>query len=79
MAHINKVVRSINMRGEQQCVDVFVRPDGSFGFDEYRRDPEDPGRGWYSIGGYGGLEFSNADLALGAALTAVYWLKAAIS
>ena len=26
-----------------RCVDIFRRPDGSFGFDEFRRDPEDMG------------------------------------
>jgi hypothetical protein len=47
MAHINKVVRSINQTGESICVDVFVRPDGSYGFEEYRREPE-AGRGLVS-------------------------------
>ncbi|ATG43292.1 hypothetical protein PhaeoP18_01333 [Phaeobacter piscinae] len=44
MAHINKVIRSINLDGELICTDIFQRPDGSYGFDEFRRDPED-GRG----------------------------------
>jgi len=26
-----------------RCVDVFARPDGTFGFEEFRRDPEDMG------------------------------------
>ena len=41
MAHLNKVIRSINAPGDARCVDLFARPDGSFGFEEYRRDPED--------------------------------------
>ena len=28
-----------------RCVDVFSRPDGTFGFEEFRRDPEDMGHG----------------------------------
>jgi hypothetical protein len=24
-----------------RCVDIFRRPDGSYGFEEFRRDPED--------------------------------------
>jgi hypothetical protein len=26
-----------------RCVDVFARPNGTFGFEEFRRDPEDVG------------------------------------
>jgi hypothetical protein len=26
-----------------RCVDIFSRPDGTFGFEEFRRDPEDRG------------------------------------
>jgi hypothetical protein len=26
-----------------RCIDIFVRGDGTFGFEEYRRDPEDAG------------------------------------
>lgn len=77
MAHKNRVCRSINMRGDSICVDVFMRPDGSFGFDEYRRDPEDP-TGWYSIGNYGDLRFATADLALASALAEVNWLAEAM-
>ncbi len=74
MAHENKVIRSINLTGEHICVDIFERPDGSFGFDEFRREPED-GRGWFSIGHYGAERFDNADEALSAALREVAWLK----
>ena len=41
MAHDNKVVQSFNLDGGSRCVDVFLRPDGSFGFEEYRREAED--------------------------------------
>lgn len=77
MAHVNKVVRSINLDGETICVDIFVRPDGSYGFDEFRRDPED-GRGWYSIGHHGDREFESAEAALDEAMRMVGWLRTAI-
>ena len=73
MAHTNKVIRSINLDGETICVDVFLRPDGSYGFDEFRRDPED-GRGWYSIGHHGAACFGTFDQAFAAAKEKVSWL-----
>ena len=74
MAHINKVMRSINQPGENICVDMFVRPDGSYGFEEYRREPED-GRGWYPIGYYAEQRYTDLDIALAAARSAVAWLR----
>ena len=75
MAHENKVIRSVNLDGDSVCVDVFQRPDGSFGFDEFRRDPEDM-RGWYSIGHHGATRFDTFEAARTAALAAVSWLDA---
>lgn len=77
MAKANTILRSINLDGETVCVDIFARPDGSFGFDEYRRDPED-GRGWFSIGDHGTQAFDSADAALRAARQAVAWLDDAL-
>ena len=74
MAHANKVLRSINAPGETRCVDTFRRPDGSFGFEEYRRDPED-GRGWFPVGFHSGRIFGTEDEALNAARDAVDWLS----
>lgn len=78
MAHINKVIRSINLDGETICVDVFLRPDATYGFDEFRRDPED-GRGWYSIGHHGAASFETFDQALEEAKAKVSWLTDAMS
>ena len=77
MAHVNKVIRSSNQVGEGRCVDLFQRPDGSFGFEEYRRDPEDP-RGWYPVGYHSEEQFSSADDALQAARLKVAWLDGAL-
>jgi hypothetical protein len=73
----NLVVKSINAAGEDRCVDIFCRPDGTFGFDEYRRDVEDQ-RGWFAIGFHGDKTFETETAALTDALSAVSWLKEAI-
>lgn len=75
MAHINKVMQSINLDGAYICVDIFQRPDGTYGFDEFRRDPEDS-KGWYSIGYYGDQVFEDVETALAQAKEAVHWLSA---
>lgn len=72
-----KVLRSLEMPGGERCVDLFVRPDGTFGFEEYRRDMEDR-RGWFPIGFHGQRTFAGEDAALEAALAAVPWLKDAV-
>lgn len=73
MAHENKVLLSVNLGGDTVCVDVFQRREGSFGFDEFRRDPEDP-RGWFSIGHHGDRTFETAEAALAAAKSEIGWL-----
>jgi 8-oxo-dGTP diphosphatase len=37
----NKVLASLENSYGDYCVDIFTRPDGSFGFEEHRRDPEE--------------------------------------
>jgi hypothetical protein len=56
-----------------RCVDVFSRPDGTFGFEEFRRDPEDMGA-WTPVSYYSRTEYPTADAALVAARQAVRWL-----
>ena len=55
------------------CVDLFRRPDGTFGFEEYRREIED-GRGWYPVGFHGERVFGSREAALADALERVIWL-----
>jgi len=74
MAHAHTVIHSINHDGDTICVDVFQRPDGSFGFEEFRRDPED-GRGWFAIGHHGHEAFASVDAALEAAASRIAWLE----
>ena len=74
MAHANKVIRSINNEDASLCVDIFRRPDGSIGFEEYRRDLEDV-RGWFAIGGHADRVFDDEANALHRAKTDVPWLR----
>ena len=75
MAPKNKVLQSINLDGETQCVDIYQRPDGSYGFEEFRRDTED-NRGWFPIGFYSEKIFDSEETALAEARAKVRWLKA---
>ena len=74
MAHENKVLRSIETTDGGRCVDLFERPDGTFGFEEYRRDSED-GRGWFPIGFHQDKAFPSENDALRTALETVPWLR----
>ena len=56
-----------------RCVDVFRRPDGSFGFEEFRRDPEDMGV-WTPVAYFSQRVFTGEDEARSAAVDAVPWL-----
>ena len=70
----NRVLRSIETDSGNRCVDIFVRPDGSAGFEEYRRDSED-GRGWFPVGFHAAYVYATESAALDAALDAVSWLR----
>jgi hypothetical protein len=69
-----RVVDSIQNHEADRCVDIFVRDDGTFGFEEYRRDVED-GRGWFSLDHYAQLVFASAADALADAKARVAWLQ----
>jgi hypothetical protein len=73
MPNTSVIIHSFNMDGDVRCVDVFRRPDGTFGFEEYRRDPED-GRGWFPIGAYSSRSFGSASDAVENAKWSVRWL-----
>ena len=68
-----QVVDSINNATGDHCVDIFVRDDGSFGFEEFRRDPEDQ-RGWFSLQRYSTQEFASLDAAVAQAKLSIPWL-----
>ena len=68
-----RVVRSIEAIDGLRCVDVFARSDGSFGFEEYRRDPEDRS-GWRPVGGFVALRYGSYGDALKRAQASIHWL-----
>ncbi|MFT5573664.1 MAG: hypothetical protein ACI9FR_002599 [Cryomorphaceae bacterium] len=70
-----KVLQSLHNLTQDQCVDVFVRADGSFGYDEYRRDYEDSG-GWFSLNRYSHLVFDTQANACKHAQEIVTWVLA---
>ena len=70
------VFRSIEDASHERCVDLFERPDGTFGFEEFRRDFEDQGR-WTAVQYYSGKSYASRELAREAALTTVAWLPKA--
>jgi hypothetical protein len=73
LAHVNRVLRSINNEDASLCVDIFLRPDGTVGFEEFRRDIED-NRGWFPVGGHSFRVFDDEGHALQAAKADVSWL-----
>jgi hypothetical protein len=56
-----------------RCVDIFSRPDGTFGFEEFRRDPEDRGA-WTPIAYFSGRQYAAEKDAITAGRQAVAWL-----
>jgi hypothetical protein len=70
-----RVVASFNNPSGDLCVDIFVRDDGMFGFEEYRRDPEDI-RGWFPLHRYSSLVFATEQDALARAKATVTWMAA---
>jgi hypothetical protein len=68
-----KVLASLENSHGDYCVDIFVRVDGSFGFEEYRRDPEDGD--WRCLHRYSGQAFGSREDAVAQARTQVPWLR----
>jgi hypothetical protein len=67
------VLQSLENAQGDRCVDLFSRPDGTFGFEEFRRDPEDMGA-WTPISFFSGRKYQNEDEAFDAAVADVPWL-----
>lgn len=72
-----KVLASPSTPAVDRCVDIFSRPDGTFGFEEFRRDPEDMGA-WTPIAYYSERRYSTVDEAIAAARESVHWLGAVL-
>ncbi len=71
------VFDSIENAEHDRCVDLFRRPDGSVGFEEFRRDVEDAGA-WTPVAYYSAGTYESAAAALAAAIGKVVWLGAAL-
>jgi hypothetical protein len=67
------VFESIENAEHDRCVDLFQRPDGSFGFEEFRREPEDMGE-WTPVQFFSGATYPSGERALDAAVNHVRWL-----
>jgi hypothetical protein len=70
-----RVLNSLQNREADRCVDIFMREDGTFGFEEYRRDHED-GKGWFPLHRYSHQIFDTAERALACAQATVEWMIA---
>jgi hypothetical protein len=68
-----RVLHSPSTPAVDRCVDVFTRPDGTYGFEEFRRDPEDMGA-WTPVAYFSGREFATEEEAIAGARVAVPWL-----
>jgi hypothetical protein len=55
-----------------RCIDIFSRPNGTFGFEEFRRDSEDMGV-WTPISYFSGHEYPTEAAVIYAARRAVRW------
>jgi hypothetical protein len=68
-----KVFVSVENFEHDRCVDIFSRPDGSYGFEEFRRDIEDGGQ-WTPVQYYSGVAYVSSAAALETAERCVPWL-----
>jgi len=68
------VIDSIENTSHDRCVDIFRRPDSSFGFEEFRRDVEDAGA-WTPVQYYSHAVYASKDAARDAAVRSVVWLR----
>jgi hypothetical protein len=66
------VLESVETDDGLRCVDFFRRHDGSFGCEEFRRDPEDRGA-WTPVRFASGLRYEDLRAARGAAHASVAW------
>lgn len=72
------VLDSVENDEHDRCVDLFRRPDGSFGFEAFRRDVEDAGA-WTAVAYHSGAAYGSKEAALAAAIDAVGWLAEALT
>ena len=68
------VTTTLHNDDAHKCVKIVKRPDGNFGFREFRRDPEDAG-GWTLVSDSSQASYATEAQAAAAARAAVGWLR----
>jgi hypothetical protein len=68
------VLASIETGDGHRCVDLFRRPDTTFGYEEFRRDPEDQGV-WTPVRFASAFSYATLADARAAATKAVAWMR----
>lgn len=68
---------SIENIEHDRCVDLFERPDGTCGFEEFRRDAEDRGT-WTPVSFFSLRKLSTRKSSLEEAIVSVAWLVDAV-
>jgi hypothetical protein len=69
-----RVIRSLHNAEVDRCVDILRRDDGTFGFKEFRRDPEDRG-GWTLVSYNPRTTYPTEEAAIAMARSAIAWLR----
>jgi hypothetical protein len=69
------VLASFQTFEADRCVDLFSRPEGTFGFEEFRRDPEDRGA-WTPVSYFSSRNYASRSDAMKSACQKVVWLNA---
>lgn len=67
-----KVIQSVENDERNRCVDIVLGAGGRYGFQEWRREPEDPGN-WSLMRDGGGAVHDSAVEAVAAARCQVPW------
>ena len=62
------------MMKDTYAFDIFIRENKTFGFEEYRKDPENID-GWYKVGNYSDKIYKNQKEAYKNACKNILWLK----
>jgi hypothetical protein len=69
-----QVLASHQTDDASRCVDIFRRLDGTLGFEEFRRDPEDMGA-WTPVAYFSSRVYPSEASVTGAARQAVPWVS----
>jgi len=67
-----RVVDTFENEARNRCVDIVAHADGGHGFQEWRREPEDPGN-WSLMCDDGGVAYPSVAEAITAACARVAW------